>query len=89
MAVVDVQFSRPSTRQEKLAGEQVHLNFAPLATAVVDNPVHSDGRSLRRACEVNFAGWLYAGFVSQLNMPHLMGYEERARELGFGVLVQD
>jgi hypothetical protein len=47
--LVDVQSAHHRSRQEKFTAEKVHLDLAPLAAAVIDDAVDTDGRRFRRS----------------------------------------
>jgi hypothetical protein len=81
LALGHMQIDRHMPWEEKLPREEVHLDLAPLAPAVVNHAVHPDWRSFRGASRIDVGrgfGLLFA--VPQFRMPDFMRNQERLVE---------
>ena len=86
---VDMERSRDSPGKQQLAGEQVHLDLAPLPAAIIDNAIHSDRRRLRRAARIDRRRRLAIRIVAELDMTDLVRHEKGLLERGARALVKD
>jgi hypothetical protein len=85
---VQVNDQRP--RQEKLSGEEVHLNFSSLSSAVVHNPVHPNRTDLRRPSCVDLDHSPIIFFaIPKFGVSDFMRHQEGLFEWSSNVLVDD
>ena len=86
---LDVQPPRHRSREQELAGEKVHLDFAALPPAIVDHPLRADRRRLRGPRRIRDRSGALDGPVAQLRVSDLVRHQERLLERRSGVLVDD
>ena len=86
---IDMERSCDSPGKQQLAGEQVHLDLAPLPAAIIDNAIHSDRRRLRRAARIDRRRRVAIRIVAELDMTNLVRHEEGLLECGTHTLVKD
>ena len=77
------------TRQQQFPSEQVHLDFAPSLTAVVDDPLFSNGSRLGGASGIDVHGRVFDLIVAKRHMAEFVRDEERILEVAVRSLVLD
>lgn len=81
--------ARQRSRQKELAREKVHLDFPPLAPAVIHHAVEADRRGLGGARRIDLLGRCPVIVVAELDMAYFMGDEKRLIKRSASILMQD
>jgi hypothetical protein len=87
--LVDMQCPRDVAREQKLVGEQVHLDLSPLPASIVDNPIHADWRGLGRPGWVDRRCRFAIRIVAKFDVANLVRHEEGLLEARSDILVKD